>query len=139
MLRTCLVLLATLAFCQLVHAQVQPPCTLPTTALANPQWPIGPGNCTLPANAIRLADDGATIEVLDSASPVFFMYCWASACNAPFMFITAPIQVGLSAMLGGAPTTGPRETGTLYLIPGAREVTLRINGGAPATYLWATN
>jgi hypothetical protein len=100
-------------------------CPAPTTFDANPTVPLSPPNCAPLANEIPVASDGATVTNLAVATPVIFQYCTGSGtgqiCDAPFMFIDLPIDVGPNAACGGFPMlpapAGSASLGTLYVAP----------------------
>lgn len=123
-----------------VSALTSSACALPATFVANPTIPATPPGCPLPVGSVAIAPDGATVNLVSVASPVFLIYCQgsgpAAVCAAPVMFLHTPMAVGQGAQLGGPP--GGSGAGTLYAIPGLREFTLNVNGGAATTFAAAS-
>jgi len=107
-------------------------CSLPLIEDANPVNPSTHINCVLPATAVPVASDGDVIFVFKVAAPVHFIYCAKNnsgvvICNTPFMFNGTDLEgIGPWKRFGGPPIPGQLSFGTLYLIPGAREVIIGI-------------
>lgn len=108
-------------------------CALPAAANANPAMPATPPHCSLYPGAVAVATDGQMAALMTSAAPVYLQYCQGSVCDAPFQFITQPLVIGPTALLGGPP--GGIGVGTLYVISGARPVAFAV---APAPVVTTT-